>query len=99
MVRLPVEPPDRVHTYHQYVVRVPDRDRVRAHLAARDVATEVYYPVPVSSSGCFASLASSRDAYPEADAAAREVLALPVFPGLTGAQQAHVVSCIAEVLG
>jgi dTDP-4-amino-4,6-dideoxygalactose transaminase len=98
-VTLPVEPPDRLHTYHQYVVRVPERDRVRAHLASRDVATEVYYPVPFHRQTCFAALSSSPDAYPEADAAAREVLALPVFPGLTSAQQAHVVSSIAEVLG
>jgi dTDP-4-amino-4,6-dideoxygalactose transaminase len=98
-VQRPVEPADRFHIYHQYVVRVPERDRVRAHLASRDVATEVYYPVPFHRQECFAPLNSPPDAFPEADAAAREVLALPVFPGLTIAQQQHVVSSIAEVLG
>jgi dTDP-4-amino-4,6-dideoxygalactose transaminase len=96
---LPVEPDRRVHTYHQYVVRVADRDRVRDELAARGVATEVYYPVPFHRQQCFAGLESSSHSFPQADAAAREVLALPIFPGLTKDQQDHVVSSIADVLG
>jgi dTDP-4-amino-4,6-dideoxygalactose transaminase len=95
-VGLPVEPEGRTHIYHQYVVRVPDRDRLRAHLSSRGVGTEVYYPVPFHRQACFAHLVSATDAFPHADAAAAEVLALPIFPELTREQQEHVVSSIAE---
>jgi len=97
-VTLPRELPQRHHIYHQYVVRVPNRDRVRAHLAARGVGTEVYYPVPFHRQPCFAAVVQDSEAFPHADAAAREVLALPIFPGLTRDQQQHVVSCVAEAV-
>jgi dTDP-4-amino-4,6-dideoxygalactose transaminase len=97
-VGLPVEPEGRTHVFHQFVVRVPDRDRLRAHLAARGVGTDVYYPVPFHRQRPFAPLAAGR-AFPVADAASAEVLALPVYPELTRVQQEHVVSAIAEHLG
>jgi len=97
-VRLPIEPEDRIHTYHQYVIRVPDRDRVRAFLASRGIGTEVYYPLPFHRQQCFASLPSAAQAFPVADRAASEVLALPIFPGLTHDQQEHVVGSLAEAL-
>lgn len=96
---LPVEPQGMTHTYHQYVVRVPNRDGLKAHLASRGVGTEIYYPVPFHRQACFADLVGPTDAFPHADAAADEVLALPIFPELTRAQQEHVVSSIAEWLG
>jgi dTDP-4-amino-4,6-dideoxygalactose transaminase len=95
-VTLPVEPEGRLHTYHQYVIQLPDRDRVRAHLASREVGTEVYYPVPFHRQACFAAFGSSAAAFPVADRAVQDVLALPVFPGLTAAQQTHVVASIAD---
>jgi dTDP-4-amino-4,6-dideoxygalactose transaminase len=95
-VRLPIEPQGRTHIYHQFVVRVSNRDEVRAHLAARDVGTEIYYPVPFHRQPCFAHLPSAAGVFPNADAAAADVLALPIFPELTAAQQEHVVSSIAE---
>jgi dTDP-4-amino-4,6-dideoxygalactose transaminase len=95
-VRLPVERPGRTHTYHQYVVRVPDRDAMRTHLASRGIGTEVYYPVPFHRQQCFASLGYASHRFPHAEAAAAEVLALPIYPGLTRDQQAHVVGAIAE---
>jgi dTDP-4-amino-4,6-dideoxygalactose transaminase len=94
-VRLPAAPDDRVHTYHQYVIRVTRRDALRAHLAARGVGTEVYYPVPLHRQECFAA-AGPVPTLPNADAAAAEVLALPIYPELTQEQQAYVVDCIAE---
>jgi dTDP-4-amino-4,6-dideoxygalactose transaminase len=97
-ITLPCDQPARQHIYHQYVVRVPDRDRVRAHLGARGVGTEVYYPVPFHRQPCFAALVPDAEVFPNADAAAREVLALPIYPGLTRDQQQHVVSCIAEAV-
>jgi dTDP-4-amino-4,6-dideoxygalactose transaminase len=97
-VTLPVEPEDRTHIYHQYVVRVPNRDAVRSHLAARNVGTEIYYPVPFHRQECFRHLGHRTDAFPNADAAAAQVLALPIYPELTVAQQEHVVASIAEAL-
>ena len=98
-VRLPAEPGDRIHTYHQYVIRVRDRDRVRAHLASRGVGTEVYYPLAFHRQKCFASLRGvSPEAFPIADRAVLEVLALPVFPGLSAAQQAYVATSVVEAL-
>jgi dTDP-4-amino-4,6-dideoxygalactose transaminase len=97
-VRLPVEAPGREHVYHQFVIRVPDRDRVRAHLTQRGVGTEIYYPVPLHRQDCFRPMGPPRHGCPVAEAAAGEVLALPIFPELTEAQQAYVVTCIAEEL-
>lgn len=95
-VRLPVEPAGRTHVYHQFVIRVRDRDAVRAHLSSRGVGTEVYYPLPFHRQECFAHLSHPRDAFPNADAAAADVLALPIYPELTPEQQEYVVSSLAE---
>jgi dTDP-4-amino-4,6-dideoxygalactose transaminase len=95
-VRLPVEPAGRRHVYHQFVIRVAERDAMRAHLTTRGVGTEVYYPVPFHRQQCFAGLIHAADAFPNADAAASDVLALPIYPELTREQQQHVVASIAE---
>ena len=97
-VTLPVEPPARRHIYHQFVIRVANRDAVRQHLASRDIGTDIYYPVPFHRQECFASLGHPLDGFPNADAAAAEVLALPIYPELTEAQQAHVVQSLGEAL-
>lgn len=97
-VSLPVEPPDRTHVYHQYAVRVQGRDHLRAQLASRGVGTEVYYPVPFHRQEAFAQFVRPDTLFPAADAAAAEVLALPIYPELTPEQQEHVVSSIAEAM-
>ena len=97
-VELPVEPQDRWHTYHQYVVRAPRRDELHAHLESHGIETAIYYPVPLHLQECFASLGYSEGTLPQSEAAARTALALPMYPELTEEQQAHVVKTIAEYL-
>ena len=98
-VRRPPVPAGRTHIYHQYVIRVPDRDRLRAHLTARGIGTDIYYPVPFHRQECFAGLTPAGREFPHADRAAAEVLALPIFPELTPPQQEYVVESIAAHFG
>jgi dTDP-4-amino-4,6-dideoxygalactose transaminase len=95
-VVLPSDPATGSHVYHQFVIRARDRDALRAHLTTCEVGTEVYYPVPFHRQPCFAGLPAPVGGCPEADAAAADVLALPIYPELTRAHQEHVVTSIAR---
>lgn len=95
-VVLPVEQPGAFHIYNQFVVRLPQRDRVKEHLQAGGIGCEVYYPVPFHLQECFRDLGHSQGAFPEAERAAAETLALPIYGELTEAQQQHVVASIAR---
>ena len=95
-IALPVEPPDRRHVFNQFVIRTARRDDLRAHLTASGIGTEVYYPVPLHLQPCFGYLGHRRGAFPVAEAAAAESLALPIYAELTPAQQQTVVTAIAE---
>jgi dTDP-4-amino-4,6-dideoxygalactose transaminase len=96
VVGLPADLPGRGHTFNQYVVRVPDRDALRTHLGDRGIGAAVYYPLPLHLQPCFADLGYRAGEFPVAEAACGEVLALPVFPELTAAEQEEVVAAIAD---
>ena len=95
---LPIEPAGWFHIYNQFVVRVPERDRVRAFLTEHGVGTEVYYPVPFHLQECFASLGHRRGDFPAAESASESTLALPIYGELTADQQESVVQTLAEAL-
>jgi dTDP-4-amino-4,6-dideoxygalactose transaminase len=89
--------PDSRHIFHQYVVRVPGhRDALMEHLKARDVATKIYYPIPLHLQECFVYLGYKEGEFPEAEKAARETFALPLYPELTAEQQEYVVHAIQD---
>jgi dTDP-4-amino-4,6-dideoxygalactose transaminase len=88
--------PQAKHVFHQYVVRAQRRDELREFLAARKIGSEVYYPLPLHLQPVFAYLGFSAGDLPVAEQAAKEVLALPMFPELTEAEIQYVVESIAD---
>lgn len=88
--------PQAFHIFHQYVVRVPKRDELRQFLAERGIGSEVYYPVPLQQQQSLEYLGYSEGNLPNTDAAAKDVLALPIFPELTPDEAKRVVDGIAE---
>jgi dTDP-4-amino-4,6-dideoxygalactose transaminase len=84
------------HVFHQYVIRARRRDELRSFLAQRRIGTEIYYPLPLHLQPCFAYLGYQAGDLPESERAAGEVLALPMFPELTEAEQCWVVDSIAD---
>jgi dTDP-4-amino-4,6-dideoxygalactose transaminase len=97
-VMLPHEVPGSRHVWHQYVIRTERRDALREFLAARKIGSEIYYPVPLHLQEALAGLGYKQGSFPEAERAAREVLALPIFPELREDEQETVVDAVAAFL-
>src|SRR5690606_19489137 len=98
---LPIEAPDRGHVWNQFTIRIPGgaRDRLREHLTACGVGTEIYYPLPLHLQECFRGLGYCEGSLPETERAASEVLSLPIFPELTEQEQETVVAHVARFYG
>ena len=84
------------HIYNQFVLRVDRRNELIAHLKAKGIGSEIYYPVPFHLQECFRYLGHKEGDFPESERAAKETIAIPIYPELTPAQQAEVVDAIAS---
>lgn len=96
ILRIPPQATDRSHVFNNYVVSVRRRDELKRFLAERGIQSEVYYPVPLHLQACFAGLGHKKGDFPQAERAANEVLALPLYPELTTEQQEIVVAAIKD---
>jgi dTDP-4-amino-4,6-dideoxygalactose transaminase len=93
-VTTPVEPEWCRGVYHLYVIRTKERDALQQFLLSRNVATGLHYPIPLHSQAAYADYGFKRSAFPATETASREILSLPMFPGLTELQQDQVVDGI-----
>ncbi|HSJ58726.1 MAG TPA: DegT/DnrJ/EryC1/StrS family aminotransferase, partial [Anaerolineae bacterium] len=91
---LPAVPAAVEHVFHLYVVRTRQRDALRAFLAERGIAAGVHYPRAVHEQGAYQHLGYGAGSCPNAEAAARKVLSLPIFPHLADAEVDRVVDAV-----
>lgn len=93
-LQLPITQYENTHVYHQYVIRVRERDRLRDFLLKEGIGTDIYYPLPLHLQDCFSFLGHRRGDFPNSEKASGEVLALPIYPELTEDQQFFIVDRI-----
>jgi dTDP-4-amino-4,6-dideoxygalactose transaminase len=86
------------HIWHLYVVRVPARDRVMAAMNADGIGAGVHYPIPMHLQGALSFMGHQEGDFPATEAAAREMLSLPMYPGITAEQQQDVVESLRRAL-
>ena len=103
-IALPVEPYVQTglrnhHIYHQYTIRTARRDGLRQYLADHEIESAIYYPLALHEQPCFEYLGYKAGEFPAAEQAARESLALPIYPEILREAQRYVVNCIAEFFG
>jgi dTDP-4-amino-4,6-dideoxygalactose transaminase len=90
--------PGNEHVWHLYVVRVADRDRVLAELAAQGIGAGIHYPTPVHLLPAFRQLGLGPGSFAVAERLAGEIISLPIYPGITAAQQERVVAALAAAV-
>ena len=95
-IKPPITKDENYHIFNQYVIRAKDRDRLRKYLADNGISTEIYYPIPFHLHECFSYLGHKEGDFPEAERAAKETLALPVYPELTIEQKEYIVEKLKE---
>lgn len=90
--------PGNRHVWHLYVVQVAQRDKVRALMADEGIETGIHYPETIPHLEAFESLGTRRGAFPVAEAAVKRILSLPMFPGISGVQQDHVIEALSRIV-
>lgn len=94
----PIEAPYARHVYHQYTMRVQERDKVVRYLASKNIPTAIYYPVPLHQQEALRGIGNANQSFPITEKAAAEVLSLPMHTELTDAQQTYIVGALREAL-
>lgn len=97
-ITLPIEPEDRKHVYHLFVVRLPDREKARQVLTECGVGVGLHYPIPLHLQAAYRHFGWKKGDFPESEAAAASILSLPMFPHITEDQVDYVCQCLLEVL-
>ena len=98
-VRPPGIRPGNADVWHLYVVRVAERDRILAEMGAAGIGVAIHYPTPVHLTAAYADLGYQRGEFPVAEAAAQQILSLPMFPHLTDDQQEATVAALTAAVG